>query len=292
MSKIYAVLDNQIRKNSRVNLLYEQCEDTVAVDDSFKRFLEVAKRERWPIHGCIPWLVDRTTRCIYDINQFIVIGAGDKKALAAIYHNSWVTLDIFSVEETIRRHHKQLSWWLYNLYPESYRHELAASERIGALVNAEYSAEFQVHVMGIPVGTLKEPVIDVGCGSQGNLVRYLRCRGYDVIGIDRILDDRYEIFIETDWFDYDFYGRRWGTIIANMSFTNHMIHAALYDRSRLETYCLKYAEMLGSLKQGGKLFYAPSVPGVERGLNPKYYMVERRESERGPGVTVITRTGE
>ena len=68
-------------------------------------------------------------------------------------------------------------------------------------------------------------MIDVGCGSQANLVTYFRALGIEAYGIDRHLETHKPYLDQVDWFDYDFEAGRWGTIVSHMSFTNHLNYA-------------------------------------------------------------------
>jgi hypothetical protein len=137
----------------------------------------------------------------------------------------------------------------------------------------EYSAALQLEVLGIDPTDLRQPVLDVGCGSQGALVEHLRQRGIEAVGIDLAAGGESPLF-QADWMTYPFGEARWGTLIAHMSFTNHFV---LHDRGadeQAERYGLTYMRMLRSLEVGGAFYYAPGVPFIER-LLPSQFQVTR-----------------
>ncbi len=51
---------------------------------------------------------------------------------------------------------------------------------IDEVVYAEYSAETQIEMPGIEEAELKEPVLDLGCGTKAHLVNYLAKAGFEV----------------------------------------------------------------------------------------------------------------
>ena len=59
------------------------------------------------------------------------------------------------------------------------------------------------------------PVLDVGCGNQGNLVMHLRANGIEAYGCDRFAETS-QFLTCSDWFDYEFGIKKWGTITCNL----------------------------------------------------------------------------
>jgi hypothetical protein len=183
-----------------------------------------------------------------------------------------------NIKTTLKEfHYPELSTWLASLYPEKFRQALRRSATIGSVTYGEYSAELQVEGLGIDVTRIQQPVMDIGCGSQASLVRYLRSLGIEAYGIDLYLGT-HEFYLErVDWFEYHFKPGNWGTIVSNMGFTNHLNYAYLHDISQLEYYLLKMKEILESLSLGGCFHYAPGLPFLEEKLSCKEYKVEQQK---------------
>src|SRR5215211_6271348 len=57
-------------------------------------------------------------------------------------------------------------------------------------VCARYSPPLQLGALDLSSEALPEPVLDVGCGSDAAMVRYLRQRGVEAYGIDRFAPER------------------------------------------------------------------------------------------------------
>jgi hypothetical protein len=170
------------------------------------------------------------------------------------------------------------------------------------VVCAEYSSSLQTEILALDEGDLREPVLDIGCGRHARLVRHLRSRGIEAYGIERFplseearsdgLDE--SAVIARDWNEYGFSSRRWGTILSHLAFSNHFARHAARAEGRDLDYAKKYREILESLRLGGSFRYAPSLPYVERHLDPTFYAVSIREF--GPAgfpftATVIRRQG-
>ena len=89
--------------------------------------------------------------------------------------------------------------------------------------------------------------------------------------------------------EYSFEPDRWGSVVSNMAFTNHLHYANHHDRIQLEPYLRKFKEIIASLRVGGSFYYAPSVPFIEERLETNTYRVERFEVFRDIQSTRITR---
>jgi hypothetical protein len=128
---------------------------------------------------------------------------------------------------------------------------------------AEYSGKFQSQILRTDVNRLTEPVIDIGCGKNYELVKALRSSGYSqVYGLDQYMSDDIKILC-SNWFDYSFLKNTWGTVIAHMSFSNHLRRSLINTDCNRIKYEEKYLEILESLKEGGVFIYTPSVKEIE-----------------------------
>lgn len=156
---------------------------------------------------------------------------------------------------------------------------------------SEYSGSFQYTLLRLNQFRLLEPVMDIGCGKEYELLKYLEHAGYkDIFGIDQYISDNNYIAC-TNWFDYKFEPNKWGTVIAHMSFSNHFRRSLINEDINLEKYKDKYAEILRSLQINGLFIYTPSIKQIENSINKSYYSVAYYENmnDRNLDTVVIKR---
>lgn len=223
--------------------------------------------------------VTTTKEYIYQQNQFVSLSAEDQAELVELYRQFLAdTVDILTED---RNSHEIEQLYLVAL--EEHFHCLKTfitnmGKSQGAnliyqhVVCEEYPAVLQLEILGIDRDTLREPILDIGCGKQGTLVTYLRNCGLEAFGIDRLVSPSTGL-IESDWFDFEFDPSSWGTIISHMAFSNHFTFHHLYRNGTPEIYAAKYMEILASLKPGGETFYAPGLPFIEQLLPPTNFAV-------------------
>lgn len=130
-------------------------------------------------------------------------------------------------------------------------------------VASDYSAQLQLELMKIDPKLLNEPILDIGCGKEKNLIRYLSSLGLEAYGFDRMLDENTLILKSNDWLKADFGVSRWGTIIAHHSFTTNFIYQHYSSRKMATEYAIKYMQILKSLKTPGEFIYTPGLPFIE-----------------------------
>ena len=161
------------------------------------------------------------------------------------------------------------------------------TDRIGNVLNKEYSPEFQFELYELSIQDLMEPIIDIGCGSQAEFINVLLQKEKDAFGIDRLLKDQNERLIEISWLEYRFLPESWGTIYSNMAFSNHYIYALRDNPSDIIKYALKFEEILESLKINGSFIYAPSLQEIENKVDKKKYEVMHIWKASGVTITKI-----
>jgi hypothetical protein len=136
-----------------------------------------------------------------------------------------------------------------------------------------------MRVLDLSPEALLEPVLDVGCGSDAALVRYLRQRGVEAYGIDRSAPEGTDGIVAADWLEFDYGEDRWGTAISHLGFSLHFLRHHLTDGPVAEALALAhtqaYIRLLGSLRPGGSFAYTPALPFVEGLLPPSAYRCER-----------------
>lgn len=299
MGDIPEAMRRQIDRNEAANLLCSHVEDIIELEPDFLAALEELLRteDRSRPDFDIDALVANTAKAllqkIWSVNQFIHITEADRERLEAIYANTWKRLHATGdLPCCLRRYHyPALKRWLGRLYPESFRVALRSSRSIGRVVCEEYPVELQVELLGIECRGLPGPILDIGCGRHGRLVLHMRSLGIEAYGVDRDIGLESAYLMEEDWLSFGFDREKWGTVIANMSFTNHCIYALRYDEALARLYRKTYGEIARSLKLAGTFIYAPGLPTLERDLDPLQFTVESREGFRDYMVTKLKRIG-
>lgn len=149
----------------------------------------------------------------------------------------------------------------------------ARGERV--TVCATYRPALQLAVLGVAPETLPEPVLDLGAGADGALVAYLRHRGVDARGVDRLADDEHAHLVAGDWLTWDVGRDRWGAIVSHMGFSNHFLHHHRAGDDEAVRYAARWVELLAALRIGGTFHYAPALPFIEPLLAPDAFEVRR-----------------
>lgn len=144
------------------------------------------------------------------------------------------------------------------------------------VVSAEYDPELQLRVLGLDPAALVEPILDLGCGVEARLVRWLRARGLDAAGIDRAAEPA-EGIRRAGWLEVPLVPGTLGTVISHLGFSLHFLHHHLRPGDEALRYARRYMEILRALRPGGTFAYAPGLPFVEEHLPPAAWRVERTQ---------------
>jgi hypothetical protein len=136
---------------------------------------------------------------------------------------------------------------------------------------SEYSPELQIRLLGLNDYAWREPVVDLGCGLDAQLVHYLRKRGISANGVDRRGGGAF--VLARDWFELRFEPRSIGTIVSHLAFSLHFLHQHWQGTNRAYDYARKYMELLHSLTPDGVYCYTPGLPFIEGILDKKRFEV-------------------
>ena len=275
-------IKRQLKSNSGKNLFYQKLEDVFEVTPLFIKELQLIKNspdlERYEseIENLINTTVDLLVKEIYDVNQFVNISKQKFEEAKRIYRETWESIkQKDSIEKVLySEHYPKLSTWLAGIYPESFVIPISKQKMINRIVCKEYSAEFQLSILNLIPSDIKEPVLDIGCGENANLVNYLRDQSKEAFGFDRLIISENKYLEKTTWSDYEFGINKWGTIISNMALSNNFTYAANYEIKLLDDYKKLYLKILSSLVLGGIFIYAPSFKMFEDDLDKKKYSVK------------------
>lgn len=149
-----------------------------------------------------------------------------------------------------------------------------AGPALREVVSAEYDPELQLRVLGLDPASLASPILDLGCGVDARLVRWLRARGLEAEGIDRAAEPA-EGIRRTGWLEVPLAPGTYGTVISHLGFSLHFLHQHLRVGDEALRYARRYMELLRALRPGGLFAYAPGLPFVEAHLPPAEWRVER-----------------
>ena len=175
------------------------------------------------------------------------------------------------LEAVSQDHYSNLCDWLVMTNTFAGKMYSKGQEYTPPVACSEYPSDLQLSILHIELKNLLEPVLDIGCGRELNLVNYLRDNGIEASGIDRF-DNENPNYIKADWLEYNFKQDNWGSIISNLGFSNHFIHHNMRTDGNYREYAQKYMEILGSLKTGGTFYYAPDLPFIEKHLDRSKYL--------------------
>lgn len=285
-------IDQQIKFNQGKNLFLDDNEMVLKfVDETLKAISKINNEIPGSEDTLIDYAADKAIEEFCRINQYFSFNSQAKADLRKIYRE--LLLHIKSNEEAIvtieKNHFNNLKQWLLKTNPFSLSLYSKSHSSIDPVACSEYTADIQLKILQIDTHNLPQPVLDIGCGKQGNLVKYLCAKGFDAVGIDRFSFSD-ENLLGADWLEYDYGTEKWGTILSNLGFSNHFHHHNLRDDGNYVEYARKYMQILQSLKIGGRFHYAPDLPFVELHLNTQQYKIEKHDvGEFGFKTSVVSR---
>jgi hypothetical protein len=229
-------------------------------------------------------LLEYTVRAVlssfYRINQYYHFTKKAETELKSIYECLFVEVKSAAVnginyDALAEQHYLRLQAWLLQNEPEAgLRFPPDRPHIKEAVVCAEYSAATQLKTLHIDISQLQEPILDVGCGKEQHLLKYLLSKDLDAYGIDRDAIAGRRVWRES-WLQHSFEPQRWGTVISHLGFTNHFRHQHLKAGDNHLLYAKKYIDILQALVIGGRFFYAPDLPFIEVFLNTTQYTVTK-----------------
>ena len=225
----------------------------------------------------IDYLTDESLQEFCRVNQYFSFNAESIIELKELYRELNQKIRILDpsagkteLDRIGQEHYSNLCDWLVRTNKFAEQMYANNQEYLQPVACSEYPPHLQLEILHIDLNTLQQPVLDVGCGREMNLVNYLRDNGIEAYGIDRF-DNQNPFYTKSDWLEYEFEPEKWGTIISNLGFSNHFIHHNLRVDGNYRTYAQKYMEILASLQTGGSFYYAPDLPFIEKHLTRTTY---------------------
>lgn len=174
------------------------------------------------------------------------------------------------LEAVSRQHYENLCDWLVKTNGFAEKMYDNNQEYVQPVACSEYPPDLQLSILQLKPETMFQPVLDIGCGREVNLVNYLRDNGIEAYGIDRF-DNKNPFYTKADWLEYSYKPSKWGTVVSNLGFSNHFTHHNLRSDGNFREYAQKYMEILQSLQTGGSFYYSPDLPFIEMHLDKSKY---------------------
>ncbi len=130
-----------------------------------------------------------------------------------------------------------------------------------------YSPKFVLDILAVNDNEMNGKVLDIGCGKDATVVKYLREKGIDAYGLDMECEDS-GCTEQEDWLIKEYPADTYSLILSNLSFSKHFNDANHEENNDEECfeYAKAYMSILNSLKVGGTWHYVPSVTFIEEML--------------------------
>ncbi len=286
-------IDHQLAFNEAKNLYSATTIRSMAFsDETLLQIQRIGDLDQDSENMLIDYASDKALQEFCRVNQYYEFNDLSKVHLRDIYVELFSILRSkeCSIEVISQQHYNRLASWLKETNPFAESLYSSQPENVEPVVCSEYSAELQLKLLQLDLNQIKEPVLDIGCGTSGNLVRSLKKTGIDIYGFDRNTVSN-SFITKGNWLEYDYGKEKWGTIISNLGFSNHFRHHHFRSNSNFIEYAKKYMEILVSLKIGGSFHYAPDLPFIEQHLSDHKYKLSRRDIENyGVRSVVVTKT--
>ncbi len=239
----------------------------------------------------IEYATDKAIEEFCRVNQYYSFDSKAKNDLRKIYSDLFEALQTRtgSIDDISKNHYGKLRMWLKESNPFAETIYKNANKKVSPPACSEYSSDLQINILQIDIKHLMQPVLDIGCGKRGYLVKYLKDQGIEAYGIDRMKFTS-PGYITADWLEYDYGTNKWGTVVSNLGFSNHFNHHNLREDGNYIGYGKTYMNILYSLKIGGSFHYAPDLPFIEKYLDRDQFFAEKYEiSEYDFKTTIIKR---
>ncbi len=292
MDKYLTDIDRQIEFNQGKNLFLDDHDSRLQfVDETIKAIANISEFDDDAVSILINYTTDKAIEEFLRINQYYTFNSQAKNELKEIYRALFSSIKSGKdpIETISENHYLNLRQWLITTNPFAAKVYSNANAEISPVACSEYSPDLQMKILRIECKSLLQPVLDIGCGRLGNLVKYLSESGIETYGIDRFSFTENNL-TNSDWLEYNYGIEKWGTIISNLGFSNHFKHHHLREDGNYIEYGKKYMDILKSLKIGGRFHYAPDLPFIEQYLDRSHYSIEKNTiGEYDFQTTIITR---
>jgi hypothetical protein len=233
---------------------------------------------------------DGIVKAFFDVNQYTHFDQLATQQIDDIFGAllAEIAVESHTIEEIEQRHFCRIKQFIANTNPSILKINHNANLKAKNFICAEYSAEFLISLLGLESELANSPILDIGCGKDGKLVKYLQGHGIDAYGIDRIANGKG--LLAVDWFDFNYGENKWGLIVSNLSFCSHFLYHHLAGEEIAHDFVETFMAILKSLKPGAKWIYTPSIPFFEDLLPSELYAVKREQINEHFAKTIIILT--
>jgi hypothetical protein len=277
MEEYLRAIDQQLVFNQGKNIFKEDADKPLSfVVETITAVSSMNQIDREQEEILIDHVTDKAIEEFCRMNQYYAFNTAAKNDLRNIYRDLFHNLrgNAHPLKTIEKNHYENLKQWLQNTNPFAGVLYANAESEINPVACAEYAADLQFEVLHLDLETMMEPLLDIGCGREGNLVKYLNSVGIEAYGIDRFsFSDTF--LLQADWLEYNYGTGKWGTITSNLGFSNHFKHHHLRADGNYLEYGKKYMEILTSLKTGGSFHYAPDLPFIEQFLESEKFRIKQ-----------------
>jgi hypothetical protein len=275
MNKLKTYIDLQIESNHGGNLFCKDFFDTMKLSPLTFDVFQNSKLVESELSSLVDYTAEKVLQELCRVNQYFSFSRNDVFSLKHLYRDLYqiIRQKKNSANNVSRYHFYNLRNWLEKTNPFSnviYQHRGTTLEAVAC---SEYNAALQKEILCLDKIQLLEPILDIGCGKNGSLIKSLINDNFDAHGIDRFSIDLPN-FEKADWLSYNYGINKWGTIVSNLGFSNHFVHHHLRNGGNINQYAKKYLEILQSLKIGGSFCYAPDLPFVEKYLDKNKFLIK------------------
>lgn len=271
-------IDKQLEFNKAKNLFCSEINSSLRfIPETILAIEKIGEIDTVSKNLLLDYVTNKALEEFCRVNQYYSFNEKAKKDLRKIYADLFLSFrkKKISIDVISKKHYENLVNWLRETNPFAEKIYLSKDEIIETVACSEYSHTLQIEILQINLDQLIDPVLDIGCGMQGNLVTHLRKNGIEAYGIDRFAKND-PFLSKSDWFEYEFEKNKWGTIISNLGFSNHFKHHHFRNDGDFVIYAKKYMDILNSLKIGGCFHYAPDLDFIEKYLDESKYQTTRR----------------
>lgn len=281
MENLEKIIDRQIEFNQGKNIfledltLFQFSKETIKAVSSISSFDPDFKQL------IIEYSVDKAIEEFCRVNQYYSFNSKTKNDLRGIYTDLLNSIQTKSdtIEAISKNHYNRLKQCL--LESNSFAEKIYKKEnrQVSPITCSQYNPELQIRILNIDIDNLLQPVLDIGCGKESLLVNYLKRQNVDIVGIDRFKFTSSHL-ITSDWLEYEYGIKQWGTIISNLGFSNHFQHHNLRPDGNYIEYGKSYMNILHSLKVGGCFHYAPDLPFIEKYLDSNQFTIHKSDIDQ------------
>lgn len=261
MDQFIKSIDKQIEFNQGKNLFLDKPEIFRFISDTVHAISFMNELNSAAENLLVDYATDKVLEEFCRVNQYDSFDTDSKHDLRKIYTDLFAKLrnKTGPTEKISRKHFQNLKNWLVKYNPFAEKIYSNTDQFVEPAACSEYSPDLQREILRIDMERLMPPVLDIGCGKQGKLVHCLDSKRIDVCGIDRFPFSSGNLKT-SDWLEYDYGIKKWGTIISNMGFPNHFKHHHLREDGNYIEYGKTFMNILNSLKVKGCFHYAPDLP--------------------------------